>query len=83
MSDSPSTQAVDLHGSFYEAAGIAAAAEAYAELARVAVLPTEAGHRVELTILDPEVDDLMDHFLNHALHASVALRRRQAEGVLA
>jgi hypothetical protein len=81
MSDSLRTHAVDLHGSFYDAAGVAAAVEAYAELARITVQPTGAGLRVELVVLDDEVDDLMDHFLNHALHASVALQRRQADGV--
>lgn len=86
MSDSPSSPAglcADLHRSFYDAAGVAAAVEAYAELARVTVSPTGSGLRVELVPLDDEVDDLMDHFLNHALHASIALQRRSAEGVVA
>lgn len=73
---------VDLHGDLYSAAGVDAAAAAYAGLLEVRRASAGEGalHHLALRVLDAEVDDLVDHFLNHALHASVTGARRAAEG---
>lgn len=74
---------LDLHGDFYSAAGIDEAAAAYAGLLVVARSGGPTVHRLALQVEDAEVDDLVDHFLNHALHASVTAARRGALGASA
>ncbi|MFM2248971.1 MAG: hypothetical protein RL071_5046 [Pseudomonadota bacterium] len=74
---------LDLHGDVYSAAGIDAAAAAYAGLLAVERSGGPTLHRLALRVQDAEVDDLVDHFLNHALHASVTLARRGAVGASA
>ncbi len=74
---------LDLHGDLYSAAGIDEAAAAYAGLLVVARSGGPTVHRLAVQIVDAEVDDLVDHFLNHALHASVTAARRGALGASA
>ena len=74
---------LDLHGDFYSAAGIDEAAAAYAGLLVVERSGGPTLHRLALQVEDAEVDDLVDHFLNHALHASVTAARRGALGATA
>ena len=66
--------------SLYEQAAIEATVEAFSELASFAVTSYEHGFVVEIRDATPEIDDLSDHFANHALHLSITMTRRAAEG---
>jgi hypothetical protein len=50
----------------------------YRELAGFVVQETAEAYEVSLTDLDPEVEDLADHFANHVLWATITGRRREA-----
>jgi hypothetical protein len=65
--------------SFYELAGVQAAVEAYAQLARFEIAEHNDDISVTVSEPDPELaDTLVDEFCNHALHESI-VRRRAAE----
>ena len=66
--------------SLYEQAAIEATVEAFSELASFAVTSDEHGFVVEIRDATPEIDDLSDHFANHALPLSITMTRRAAEG---
>jgi len=66
--------------SLYEQAAIEATVAAFSELATFTVQADEDGIKVEMTDASPDVDDLADHFANHALHLSITMTRRAAEG---
>jgi hypothetical protein len=61
--------------SLYSSEGVAAAAEAYAPLAKITVTEEPNDLLVQLEPIDAGVPDLVDAFLNHALHATISLSR--------
>jgi len=61
-----------------DAEALEAAVDAYRELAGFVVQETAEAYEVTLTDLDPEVEDLADHFANHVLWATITGRRREA-----
>ena len=66
--------------SLYGQAAIEASVEAFSELATFVVTADEHGFVVELRDITPDIEDLADHFANHALHLSITMTRRSAEG---
>ena len=63
--------------SIYHQAAIEETAAAYSELADCDVEATEGSIRVKLSP-KTEIDDLADHFANHALHLSIVESRGAA-----
>ena len=66
--------------SLYNQAAIDATVEAFSELATFTVTVDEHGFVVEMSDVTPDIDDFEDHFANHALHLSITMTRRAAEG---
>jgi hypothetical protein len=66
--------------SIYDAASIEQTVAAYAELATFQVQVDAHTVSVEMTDMSPDIDDLADHFANHALHLSITTARRAVEG---
>jgi len=62
--------------SLYSAEAVATAAEAFAAIATLALHDDGDSTLVEVSWTDPEVVDLLDHFCNHVLHATVVAERR-------
>ena len=60
--------------SIYSQSAIEETVSAYAELMDCEVLATESSVRVKLNP-KTEIDDLSDHFANHALHLSIVESR--------
>jgi hypothetical protein len=77
----PETVQLDFSRSLYDLDAVQAAAVAYAELATFEVESTESQVTVRMADPHPDVPDLVDHFTNHVLYATVTGRRRSAEGV--
>ncbi len=73
-----SEQVLDFSRSLYDLDAVEAAAAAYAELATFAIEASDGQVTVKVTDAHPGVPDLVDHFANHVLHASVTARRRSA-----
>lgn len=66
--------------SIYDADAVQATVAAFGELATWSVEIDEHGVTVHMTDPTPEIDDLADHFANHALHLTITSARRSAEG---
>lgn len=77
----PEAVQLDFSRSLYDLDAVQAAAAAYAELATFEVESTDSQVTVRVSDPHPGVPDLVDHFSNHALYATVTGRRRAAEGV--
>ena len=77
----PEAVQLDFSRSLYDLGAVQAAAAAYGELATFEVESTDALVTVRLSGLHPGVPDLLDHFTNHVLFATITARRRSAEGV--
>lgn len=71
---------LDFSRSIYDLDAVRAAAEAYSGLATFEVESTDGEVTVHVSGLHPDVPDLVDHFANHVLHATITGRRRSAEG---
>jgi hypothetical protein len=70
--------AATLSASLYDAQAVEAAADAYRALARIVV--ERAGDELHVTFhdADPSLPDLVDEFLNHALHETIVRERESA-----
>lgn len=77
----PESVQLDFSRSIYDLEAVHAATSAYGELATFEVESTDALVTVRLSGLHPGVPDLLDHFTNHVLYATITGRRRSAEGV--
>lgn len=66
--------------SLYDLAAVESAAAAYGQLATIEVQSTASHVTAHVSNPHPDVADLVDHFANHVLHATVTGRRRAAEG---
>ncbi len=77
----PEAVQLDFSRSLYDLDAVQAAALAYAELATFEVESTESQVTVRVADAHPDVPDLVEHFTNHVLYATVTGRRRSAEGV--
>mgnify|MGYP007096743464 CR=1 FL=1 len=71
---------LDLSRSLYDLGAVEATALAFVELATFHVEPSEHHIQVRITDAHPSVADLVDHFTNHVLHATIVGRRRGVEG---
>jgi hypothetical protein len=69
---------VTLSASLYDAQAVEATAGAYRALARIVV--ERAGDELHVTFhdADPALPDLVDEFLNHALHETIVRARESA-----
>lgn len=76
--EAPAMVTLTFDRAWTDAEALEAAVDAYRELAGFVVQETAEAFEVTLTDLDPEVDDLADHFANHVLWATVTGRRREA-----
>lgn len=77
----PESVGLDFSRSLYDLDAVESAASAYGELATFEVESTDEIVTVRLSGLHPGVPDLLDHFTNHVLYATITGRRRSAEGV--
>ena len=61
--------------SIYSAPAIAETAAAYAEILDCQIRTSEGAVEVDLRAKVDDIDDLVDHFANHALHLSIVQQR--------
>lgn len=70
------TIAITFSRSLYLPEAVQAAADAFAELAKIEVRVLDGDIEVELDAIDPDVADVIeDELCNHALHQTVVRRR--------
>lgn len=73
-----SEHVLDFSTSLYDRDAVEAAAAAYAQLATFELEASESQVVVKISDPHPGVPDLVDHFANHVLHASITGGRRSA-----
>ena len=66
--------------SLYTPDAVQDAAEAFAEIATLKLTRDDSETRVEVSWVDPEIGDLLDHFCNHILHHSIVAARQGSGG---
>ena len=71
---------IEFSRSLYAPEAVREAIAAYAGLGRFSFEETEGELSVLIEDPHPDIQDLADHFANHALYATITMRRRSIEG---